>query len=101
LPSQRFWMLAGVLVLAAAPVQCPNTDPNTVIYTTQPGDTPYRLADRVYGHGYLETKILAANLGKLGGDGVYPAGTLLTLPPDDAGHPAQINGETKKHYRAP
>jgi hypothetical protein len=106
---QRFW---AVLILAAAttvstqPAQClrqPGASANLptgyAVYRTERVVTPYELADRFYGHGYLAQKIINANRMQLFADGTFPQGVDLVLPPDDKGQSVPmrlLKGD--KHY---
>lgn len=107
---QRFW---AVLILAATtttvsiqPAQCfrqPDASANLptgyAVYRTERVVTPYELADRFYGHGYLAQKIINANRMQLSADGTFPQGVDLVLPPDDKGQSVPmrlLKGD--KHY---
>jgi hypothetical protein len=94
-------MLLSVVFLAATaatPTQCvrqpsqayPVSASGDVTYTTRVGDTPYRLAERFYGHGYMEYRIRQANPLAPMDKGAYPAGIQLVIPPHMTGRPVDI-----------
>jgi len=104
-------MLAGVVMLAAAttattPTQClrlpepaAKLPPNYVIFRTDRVVSPYELAERFYGEGYLEYKIRSANKGVLTKQGLFPAGKDVLIPPrDDSGLPVDLNRATDRYY---
>jgi hypothetical protein len=96
--------LAIVILAAAAgtasttPGQClqqPGQNPRVaatgdVVYKTQAGDTPYALAKRFYGHGYMEYKIRQRNPLALTQPGAYAPGIELVIPPGDNGVPVNV-----------
>jgi hypothetical protein len=96
--------LAIVILAAAAgttsttPTQCPQqtgqnprvASTGDVVYKTQAGDTPYALAKRFYGHGYMEYKIRQRNPLALTTAGAYAPGIELVIPPDDNGVPVNV-----------
>lgn len=100
-------MFLGVAMLAAtatSPTQCPpqtglqnKKPPNTVVYKTQPGDSPYTLAKKFYGHGYMEYKIREANKKVPLTKGFYKPGTKILVPPDDRGRPVDITRFNRKY----
>ena len=104
-------MLAGVVMLAAAttattPTQClrlpepaAKLPPNYVIFRTDRIVSPYELAERFYGQGYLEYKIRNANKDLLTKQGLFPAGKDVLIPPrDDSGLPVDLNRATDRYY---
>lgn len=97
---QRFWAVAILAALASTvstqPTQClrpsdpaANLPANYTVYRTERVVTPYELASRFYGHGYLAQKIVDANKTQLAADGTFPRGVDLLLPPDNAGRSVQ------------
>ena len=95
----------AIVILAAAagtasttPTQCPQPpvqNPRAaatgdVVYKTQVGDTPYALAKRFYGHGYMEYKIRQRNPVALTVKGIYAAGQELVIPPNENGVPVNV-----------
>ena len=94
---QRFW---AVVILAAMaptvttqPTQCmrqpapaARLPAGYTIYRTKTVTTPYHLAKRFYGHGYLAYMIVNANKSVLAANGTFPKGVDIVLPPDFRGH---------------
>ena len=104
-------MLTGVLMLAAAttattPTQClrlpepaAKLPPNYVIFRTDRVVSPYELAERFYGEGYLEYKIRIVNKDLLTKQGMFPAGKDVLIPPkDESGLPVDLNRATDRYY---
>ena len=96
--------LAIVILAAAAgtapttPTQClqqPGQNPRVswtgdVVYKTQPGDNPYSLAERFYGHGYMGYRIQQRNPLAPTYRGAYAAGIEIVIPPDNRGLPVDV-----------
>jgi nucleoid-associated protein YgaU len=96
---QRFWSVAAIAILAASvpvvstqPGQClrqpaagANVPYGFAVYRTDRVCTPYDLAERFYGHGYMAYKIVEANQLLLRSDKTFPAGVDLVIPPDNKG----------------
>jgi nucleoid-associated protein YgaU len=97
----RFSMYLGVgllLVVAVTPTQCRESPPpGSVPYVTKPGDTPYYIAKRVYGKGYLQDRIIMANRSVLSADGTFPPGITIAIPPNLNGEPV----DTTKFLKNP
>jgi phage tail protein X len=93
---QRLW---AVVILAAIaptvtiqPTQCmrqpapaANLPAGYSVYRTEAVTTPYQMAERFYGHGYLAYKIVNANKSVLAANGTFPKGVDIVLPPDNEG----------------
>jgi nucleoid-associated protein YgaU len=97
------YLSVGVLmVVAAAPTQCQqrptNVPQGSVVYRTRAGDTPYRLADRLYGKGYLQDRIVQANRGRLPPNGVFEPGTYIVIPPNLNGESVDLSRFLEKPY---
>jgi len=98
----------GVLAAAAAtPTQCdkqvtPAQEAKykraCVHYKTQAGDTPYSLADRFYGKGYMSRLIEAPNKQYLTAAGVFKPNSMIIIPPDDRGRSVDISSPYKRKY---
>jgi phage tail protein X len=97
----KYWALAALVVLAAVaptqPTQCtppPGSNgkapPGYVVYKTHPGDTPYSLAKKFYGHTYLEAEIRKANEKALTKEGFFTPGVDILIPPNPYGTPGDI-----------
>ena len=107
---QRFWAVAILAALAPTvstqPAQClrqpdpaANLPATYTVYRTERVVTPYELASRFYGHGYLAQKIIDANRTQLAADGTFPRGVDLLLPPDATGRSVQERLlKVDKHY---
>jgi len=101
----RFSMYLSVAILAAAattPTQCqqppPGSPAGSVVYKAHEGETPYSIAKRLYGEGYLESRIREANPMKLNLRGVYSEGTMIVVPPDLNGRPVDLSRFYKEPY---
>jgi hypothetical protein len=100
------YMSVGVLAVASVltRTQCwdkaadPRALATCTTYVTQPGDTPYRLAERFYERGYQEYKIREANPGKLTKEGFFKPGTTILVPPDDRGRPIDVTRPDEQPY---
>jgi len=105
-------MFAGALFILAAttvtvPTQCPQqaarnprvSPTGEVVYTTQVADTPWRLAERFYGKGYLEYKIRQRNPLLLTKEGGYMPGVEIVIPPDDRGMPIDVTRFDRAHTK--
>jgi nucleoid-associated protein YgaU len=97
----RFSMYLSVgvlLMVAATPTQCQQPPPpGSVPYVTRAGDTPYRIAERIYGKGYLQDRIILANSKVLQADGTFPPGITIAIPPGLNGEPV----DTSKFLKNP
>jgi hypothetical protein len=98
-------MFLGVAVLAAAattPTQCqplpPGAPAGSVMYQVQAGDTPYAIANQIYGDGYQQYIIIGANLTRRNAQGGFTPGTWIVLPPDQSGRPVKTYKLPEKHY---
>jgi len=69
-----------------------------VEYVARPGDTPWSVAERLYGRGYLEYRIREANAGALTPGGFYEAGTRLVIPPGLNGRPVEVDKVVNGQY---
>jgi nucleoid-associated protein YgaU len=72
----------------APPVVAPPPRPETVVartYTIQTGDTPTKIARKVYGQEKLYSRILEANKDKIGDARHLVVGVVVTIPPPPAG----------------
>ena len=100
-------LAAAAVTTATAPTQClqqPGQNPRIsvfgeVVYKTLPADTPYLLAERFYGHGYMEYKIRHRNPLFLTSQGCYMTGTEIVIPPDDRGVPIDVTRYQRKPAR--
>ncbi|MBM4019996.1 MAG: hypothetical protein FJ288_17025 [Planctomycetes bacterium] len=110
---RRFRAVASAIILAATaptvstqPVQCirqpdpaANLPPGYTIYRTERACTPYEIAERFYGHGYLQGAVREVNKGVLRPDGTFPKGVDILLPPDGTGRAVpRYLLERSKHY---
>ena len=93
--------VAALAATTAQPAQCPQQREQEMLsnpkltaqsatYVTRPGDTPYSLAKRFYGHGYLEYKIRIPNQALLTPKGVFISGSTILVPPDDNGDKVDV-----------
>jgi len=79
--------LVGAGCVNLRPVNEKNAPPGCMVYTTLPGDNPYMLAEKAYGHGWLAGAINEVN-GRSPSDGrVFKTGTKIYIPPDMDGRP--------------
>jgi len=102
----RFLLILATATLAAAtttqpnacvsPVQNSADKANYVVYETGPADTPYALAERFYGRSYLGYQIAEANKDLLTGQGFFPKGAKILIPPGLNGRPVDVN-RMKQH----
>jgi len=67
-------------------------------YKTQPGDTPYSLAERFYGKGYMSYRIQEANKQYLTKEGFFKPNTLILIPPDDRGRSVDTSYPYERTY---
>ena len=107
---KQYWALVGLVVMAATvstqPTQCVRTPdpklklpPGYVVYTTQmKSETPYEMAERFYGHGYMEYKIRKVNQKLLTREGVFPLKTAVLIPPDDDGRAVDLTRMLQRPY---
>jgi len=107
---QRFWAVAILAALAPTvstqPAQClrqpdaaTKLPANYTVYRTERVTTPYELAERFYGHGYLAQRIIDANKTRLAANGTFPRGVDILVPPDNTGRSAAERLlKEDKHY---
>lgn len=67
-------------------------------YKTLPGDTPYSLAERFYGKGYMAYRIQEVNKQYLTKEGFFKPNSLILIPPDDRGRSVDTSYPYKRTY---
>jgi hypothetical protein len=105
---KRYWALAVLAILGATtstqPAQCIRPAPTltapagSIIYRTGYCDTPFELAKRFYGRGFLEYKIRDANRLLLLPNGTFPHNIDIVIPPDLEGKPVDPTTVANRPY---